>query len=531
MNLQALLEQRSGQIVFSCEPFPKVTYLNEQMKTMLRAEAGSSFLRHAEENIYFLFPLEERERFRELLSRVDVSEEPISGELTLLCSDGTRLRLYGWIGKQKNPDGTEEYEGICFDITAKHHRRQEQSAQRYIQILSGVYEEIFEYDFHKRSVRCVYGHSYERMGQMAQVSLLLEDANEFWLKNVVHPEDRARVRQTFLQVYRRQGLGGDSRPLQVEFRTCFSDGKQRSYQGVFLQISAEICLFCCRNITEQQLNEDLRRENDSLRSINEQMQELVLQFTDGMLAFEVKNGAVRPLYFSDNICNFFGYSKEEWMALMNGSCPIPEFVARSGIAYGDFLNLLQTRQAEFDYYDGKSAAMRRMRAICTANEKDNADNCYVLLYDVTQKSEEKAQSPVYIRTFGYFDVFVKGQPIAFRNEKAKELFALLVDRRGGYVTSSEAISFLWEDEPVNPVTLARYRKVALRLKNLLEEYGIASVVEAVDGKRRIVPQNVQCDLFDYLSGEERHRQLFKGSYLLNYSWAETTLSELVGDGI
>ena len=39
----------------------------------------------------------------------------------------------------------------------------------------------------------------------------------------------------------------------------------------------------------------------------------------------------------------------------------------------------------------------------------------------------------------------------------------------------------------------------------------------------------KCDLYDYLSGQEEYAHLFKGSYLTNYSWAETTLSELTGE--
>ena len=108
-----------------------------------------------------------------------------------------------------------------------------------------------------------------------------------------------------------------------------------------------------------------------------------------------------------------------------------------------------------------------------------------------------------------------------------ELLALLVDRRGGFVSSEEAIAFLWEDAVYDSVTLARYRKVALRLKNTLEEYGIADMMESVSGKRRIVTDRVKCDLYDYLSGKEEYSQLFKGSYLTNYSWAETTLAELM----
>ena len=60
-------------------------------------------------------------------------------------------------------------------------------------------------------------------------------------------------------------------------------------------------------------------------------------------------------------------------------------------------------------------------------------------------TDEKDAVPggIYIRTFGYFDVFVNGTPIAFRHEKAKELLAVLVDRRGGYVTAREIIACLW----------------------------------------------------------------------------------------
>ena len=152
-----------------------------------------------------------------------------------------------------------------------------------------------------------------------------------------------------------------------------------------------------------------------------------------------------------------------------------------------------------------------------------------MLYNMDARESHNTGAEVRIRTFGYFDVFVGEQPIAFRNEKSKELFALLVDRRGGFVSSEEAIGFLWEEEPANSLTMARYRKVALRLKNILEEYSIGDIVESVNGKRRLIPERVRCDLYDYLSGQEEYSQLFKGSYLTNYSWGESTLAELTGE--
>jgi two-component SAPR family response regulator len=196
------------------------------------------------------------------------------------------------------------------------------------------------------------------------------------------------------------------------------------------------------------------------------------------------------------------------------------------------MNLLKKGESEFLYYDLTTNSERRIKAICSQRSTDGNTPRYVMLYnmDVKRTSENQGeQINVSIRTFGYFDVFIGKKPIAFRTQKAKELFALLVDRKGGFISSDEAIGFLWEDEPVNTVTLARYRKIALRLKNILEEYGIADIVETVDGKRRLVTEKVQCDLYDYLSGKEEFSQLFKGSYLTNYSWAETTLGELTNN--
>lgn len=140
--------------------------------------------------------------------------------------------------------------------------------------------------------------------------------------------------------------------------------------------------------------------------------------------------------------------------------------------------------------------------------------------------EKPKDRTVKVQTFGYFDVFVDGKAVLFRSKKAKELLALLVDRKGGYVSSGEAISCLWEDDIIDGKTLSRYRKVAMRLNETLREYGIENIIENIDGKRRIVPEEVSCDLYDYLSDREKHSGLFSGNYMLNYSWSEITAAGL-----
>ena len=78
-----------------------------------------------------------------------------------------------------------------------------------------------------------------------------------------------------------------------------------------------------------------------------------------------------------------------------------------------------------------------------------------------------------------------------------------------------------EEAPYEIIRAEARRREEERLKQ------IAAEKEAE--KRRIAAEKVQCDLYDYLSGRDEYAQLFKGSYLTNYSWGETTLAELTGE--
>lgn len=518
-----------GFIQYTCSDQPEVTYINDRLLKMMHysPEGDNDFFEQCRKNIFLMLPLEERSVFARFLKRVDASDGPIAGELTVMRFDGTKARLYGWIGKTTVGD-EDCYQCVCTDITERHTRKRAQMEQRYIHALSQIYSEIFTLDFVNRSLRCIHGQDGVFMIPEG-VSMVLEEATEYWMNNMVAPDDREQLSGVLRQLYRRIQTDMDGKPLTIEFNTTASGGVSSRYQGIFLKLSAGVYLLCCRNITPLLETEKLKHENSELRNVNEHMQELVMRFTDGMLGFEVTGGMVRPLYISENVCRFFGYTREEWLPMMQKRQSLGEFVSKSGIAYKDYIRLLENREAEFDYI-GNTGEKRRIKAICTSDEGDANAATFVMLYDITSEASPaiSADSAVYIRTFGYFDVFVNGKPIAFRNEKSKELFALLVDRRGGFVSSGEAISYLWEDEPTNSVTLARYRKVALRLKNLLEEYGIADIVESVDGKRRIATEKVSCDLYKYLSGDPKYMQLYQGSYLLNYSWGEITAAALNG---
>lgn len=524
-----------GIIRYTCEKNPQITYINKQMTDILHfpesREGELDYLELYRDNVYLMIPIEERRRLTHLLDEVHISGRPLFGEMSVLRFDGSKARVYGMIDKVVGEDGREEFRSVCFDITVKYLSGQVSETERYIKALSDVYDRIFEYDFFNRTVKFISGNS-DTFNMLRNIPMDMDSSTAQWIETSVCDEDRSYVREFFESFFASRTAGTMSGLPQVHYRARSRNGQLNSYTGTFLKIDANIALFCCRKHLAQDETEILRSENTALKSRNEHIQQMIMRYTDGIAAFEVVDNKVTPLYASDNICGFFGFSGEEWLELMKKSTPIKDFIAGSDVDEERFTELLENGEAEFPYYEKSADAVHLVRAICSEKKADGSAPRYIMLYKMgpSKGTAEKsnAKHDIYIRTFGYFDVFVDDKPIAFRNKKAKELLALLVDRRGGYVTSEEAISCLWEDEAVNVTTLARYRKEALRLKNTLEEYGICNIIESVNGKRRIVPEAVHCDLFDYLSDKEEYSNLFKGSYLTNYAWGEFTLGELSG---
>lgn len=119
------------------------------------------------------------------------------------------------------------------------------------------------------------------------------------------------------------------------------------------------------------------------------------------------------------------------------------------------------------------------------------------------------------RLFGSFSLTVDGEAVFIRSEKGRELLALLIEKRGAYLTTREAITSLWECEP-DETSRARYRKIASRLMSELKKIGIEYIVESDRGARRIVPEFIECDYYDYRDGLTEP----SGDFLPEYSWSE-----------
>lgn len=139
---------------------------------------------------------------------------------------------------------------------------------------------------------------------------------------------------------------------------------------------------------------------------------------------------------------------------------------------------------------------------------------------------QRRQKIIDVKAFGRFDVFINGKSVFFKNKKAKELFALLIDRRGGVVTMEQAIDTLWEDRPMDDSTKTLYRIAAKSLRDTLAEVNCADVLIESRGQRALNLEKIKCDYFDFVNDPVKYRYLFNGEYMSEYSWGEYTLAKL-----
>ena len=111
-------------------------------------------------------------------------------------------------------------------------------------------------------------------------------------------------------------------------------------------------------------------------------------------------------------------------------------------------------------------------------------------------------------------------------KKAKELFALLIDRRGGIVTMEQAIDILWEERLLDDSTKTLYRIAAKNLRDTLAKEGCVDVLIESRGQRSLDIKKIKCDYYDFINEPSKNKYLFNGEYMSDYSWGEFTLAKL-----
>ena len=153
-----------------------------------------------------------------------------------------------------------------------------------------------------------------------------------------------------------------------------------------------------------------------------------------------------------------------------------------------------------------------------------ADMIRSVLEHMNIKWEDKEpDKQIRVQTFGNFEVFVNGRQLFFEREKAKELFAYLVDRRGASVTNTEIALMLWEDD----TKVRNVGTIMSSLRKTLKEAGVESVLVKARNHTAIDKEKIQCDLYDFYKGDAMAVNSYQGEYMINYSWAELTNGSLM----
>lgn len=120
-------------------------------------------------------------------------------------------------------------------------------------------------------------------------------------------------------------------------------------------------------------------------------------------------------------------------------------------------------------------------------------------------------------------VTVNGRSVFEGHSKQEELFALLVDRGKTGVTKGDAFACLWEEKMPSDST---YWTCLYRLKKMLEEAGISKLLITRGNTKYIDTEQVECDLYQMLDGNEEIINRYVGNYLKRYSWAEERIPQL-----
>lgn len=134
---------------------------------------------------------------------------------------------------------------------------------------------------------------------------------------------------------------------------------------------------------------------------------------------------------------------------------------------------------------------------------------------------------LFVQCFGSFQVFYDGVPVTFERAHTKELFAYLIDRRGAFVTVGEMVSVLWEDLPDTPSRRSQLRTYISELRRVLERVGHGEALIRRRGGAAINLAATECDYLGYIAGLPDAINCFRGEYLSQYSWGESTVAQLI----
>ena len=252
----------------------------------------------------------------------------------------------------------------------------------------------------------------------------------------------------------------------------------------------------------------------------------IIAVDDEKIALEALSGAIKAIVAEDEVVSF-RYPEDALEFAKENFCDIAfldvEMAGMSGIElavelkkYNSDINIVfctgygNYRDAAFDLH----ASGYLMKPITPEKIKRELEN---LRRPIVEKRRLKVQ------TFGNFEVYIDGKPLAFKYRRTKELFAYLVDRVGAMCTVGEIAGILFEDEGGRE---DYFQKLRRDLLSTLEEVGCSRAIVHKRGMLGVVVTEIQCDYYDYLTNKKDLAISYFGEYMSQYSFSENTNAQL-----
>ena len=252
----------------------------------------------------------------------------------------------------------------------------------------------------------------------------------------------------------------------------------------------------------------------------------IIAVDDEKIALESLASAIKAIVTDDEVVSF-RYAEDALEYARENVCDIAfldiEMVGMSGVElaeelkkYNSEINIVfctgygNYRDAAFELH----ASGYLMKPITPEKVKRELEN---LRRPIFEKKRLKVQ------TFGNFEVYIDGKPLAFKYRRTKELLAYLVDRVGAMCTVGEITGIIFEDEGGRE---DYFQKLRRDLLSTLEEVGCENAIVHKRGMLGVVVSEIQCDYYDCLSGKKSFSSCYFGEYMSQYSFAEYTNAQL-----
>lgn len=130
-----------------------------------------------------------------------------------------------------------------------------------------------------------------------------------------------------------------------------------------------------------------------------------------------------------------------------------------------------------------------------------------------------------VKTFGRFELFVKGKPVEFSRKPAKEAFAYLVDLGGATASAKDLYAVLFEDMPYTSSMRSYLSAIIKSMTVALKNVGAENIIIKNANGYAVDKEAFYCDSYEYLKGNPEEINKFYGEYMSQYSWAEESIAK------